>query len=157
MWNIKIKNLNFKKGFTLIEIIVVLIIVGVLAALSLTSLFQWIDRSRVAEAVLTLKNTVDRADQCVLSNDAACINQIVSSASSPYFIYGEASSSSGNYVFTAYWNEGLYPRSVVPVTFPSCAPGIVAGANHYGWVVVCLDPVTHVRTLGSGGVFQGMY
>ena len=42
-------------GFTLIEIIVVLIIVGVLATLALANLFSWIERSRAAEAISNLR------------------------------------------------------------------------------------------------------
>lgn len=74
------KNLfikNFTKAFTLIEIIVVLIILGVLAALALPSLFIWIERSRSAEAILFLKSINDQMITCTEAHpppDTSCID-----------------------------------------------------------------------------------
>ena len=45
------KNINNKSGFTLIEIIVVLIIIGVLACIAMPNLFTNIQKSKGAEAV----------------------------------------------------------------------------------------------------------
>ena len=45
------KRLNNKSGFTLIEIIVVLIIIGVLASIALPNLFSNIPRSKAATAL----------------------------------------------------------------------------------------------------------
>ncbi len=44
---------NKAKGFTLIELIVVLIILGLLASLAIPAYFSWIKRSQSAEAMLT--------------------------------------------------------------------------------------------------------
>ena len=51
-------------GFTLIEIIVVLIILGVLAALAIPSYFTWIRRSQAAEAIVSMKQINDRIQAC---------------------------------------------------------------------------------------------
>ncbi len=55
------RKLN-NQGFTLLEIIIVIIIVGVLAALALPKFFQTIENSRVAEAFTNL-NAVNQAMQ----------------------------------------------------------------------------------------------
>ena len=75
----KIKN--NKSGFTLLEIIIVIIIVGVLASLALPRLFNTIEFSRSTEALNSigiLKRAADRCDMAVeaqtgnTDNFAAC-------------------------------------------------------------------------------------
>jgi len=50
----KVKKLNKKSGFTLLEIIVVIIIVGVLASLALPRFFSTVEFSRSTEALNSL-------------------------------------------------------------------------------------------------------
>ena len=56
---------NKKSGFTLIEIIVVLIIVGILASIALPSLFKNVARSRAAEALAGLSTYKSQTEGCV--------------------------------------------------------------------------------------------
>src|SRR5438105_1820544 len=59
--------MNNKKnsGFTLIEIIVVLIILGVLAAIALPNLFGNINRSRAAEAMASISTYKTQVEGCL--------------------------------------------------------------------------------------------
>ena len=64
----KIKN--NKSGFTLLEIIIVIIIVGVLASLALPRLFNTIEFSRTTEALNVIGGLKRSADRCALANEA---------------------------------------------------------------------------------------
>ena len=53
-----------QKGFTLIEIIVVVIIVGVLASFAITNFNHWIEASRSAEVLPALNNLANQITSC---------------------------------------------------------------------------------------------
>lgn len=84
--------INKNKSFTLIEIIVVLIILGVLAALALPMLYNWIERSRVSEAYAQLAIISKEFQGSYSKNQdfAAARDQVTASTpnySSPHFDY----------------------------------------------------------------------
>jgi len=85
-------KINNKSGFTLIEIIVVLIIVGVLAAIALPSLFTNIKKARGGEAMASLGAYKSIVEGCLqghvgsehLCNNAALGASLVSTANFTY-------------------------------------------------------------------------
>jgi len=61
----KIRNADRQQGFTLIEIIIVVVILGILAAIALPRLTSSIDNARAAEA-FSVGSTINKAfDRCL--------------------------------------------------------------------------------------------
>jgi prepilin-type N-terminal cleavage/methylation domain-containing protein len=69
-------KMNKKSGFTLLEIIIVIIIVGVLASLALPRFFSTIEYSRSTEALSAISALRQSVERCYLSNGgtyAGCV------------------------------------------------------------------------------------
>ncbi|MEO6928130.1 MAG: type IV pilin protein [Casimicrobiaceae bacterium] len=56
------------RGFTLIEMLIVVVLVGVLAAIALPSYFQYVQRSKIIEATTGLSNMRTKFEQFFLDN-----------------------------------------------------------------------------------------
>lgn len=84
-------DLNKKEAFTLIEIIVVLIILGVLAAIAVPNLFSNIYKAKSAEALITQGMINKQLTVCLLRFpdvwDDSCNLDSTSSAPNSYSIY----------------------------------------------------------------------
>ena len=67
------KKLNIKnyKGFTLIEMLVVVLIIGILAGIALPQYTSAVRKARVAEAKIALRAIIDATDRYYLARDAA--------------------------------------------------------------------------------------
>ena len=64
---------NNKSGFTLIEIIVVMIIVGILAAIALPNLFGNIQKSKGTQALTTMDSYKTAMETCATENSATTV------------------------------------------------------------------------------------
>ena len=67
----KLNKMSNKSGFTLLEIIIVIIIVGVLASLALPKFFQTVEFSRSTEATNVLGSARRAADRCAMMGGAS--------------------------------------------------------------------------------------
>jgi len=56
------------RGFTLIEMLIVVVLVGILAAIALPSYFQYVQRSKIIEATTGLSNYRTQMEQYFLDN-----------------------------------------------------------------------------------------
>ncbi len=57
-----------ERGFTLIEMLIVVVLVGILAAIALPSYFQYVQRSKIIEATTGLSNLRTKMEQYFLDN-----------------------------------------------------------------------------------------
>ena len=84
---------RINSGFTLIEIIVVLIIVGILASIALPSLFSNVAKSRVAEGMTALSTYKSQTEGCVQAH------YLTAATSCTWAALGLVSAS-GNFLYT---------------------------------------------------------
>ena len=68
------KNKNYKLGFTLLELLVVVLIIGILAAIALPQYKKVVLKSRGAEAIATLKTIIDAQRIYYLTNGSYTTN-----------------------------------------------------------------------------------
>lgn len=99
----KIKN--NKSGFTLLEIIIVIIIIGVLASLALPRLFSSIEFSRSTEAFATLGTIRKAMERCYLMNnqsyDTNCVSFANLDIGDPSAAFGSVAGAHFDYTFTS--------------------------------------------------------
>ncbi len=99
MDTLKIKN----NGFTLVEIIIVLVILGVLVTIALPGLFAQIERNRAQEAINTMNFIKSSIETCGLQNNyqfSQCNNWTSLNMLDPSYNTPPGSNMGSNFIYT---------------------------------------------------------
>ncbi|MBF0571298.1 MAG: prepilin-type N-terminal cleavage/methylation domain-containing protein [Candidatus Omnitrophica bacterium] len=160
-----------KKGFTLIEIIVVLIILSIASTLALSSYFSWIARSNASEATLNLKSYADSLDGYFYGhgsdphNPFACNTNVLTAPSSSNFTYNIDGNSTSCMAQTnpLYSVEYIVTATVTPGDGQGSRTGRLTCPKSYfsfDWpdssIVICRN-FDGTRTFLGSGIFEGMF
>ncbi len=161
--------LKSMKGFTLVELMVVVAIIGILAAVAVPNFRKYQSKSKTSEAKLILASAfmAENAGFSDYSTYVSCLGQIgmaVEHSTARYYAIGFSGESNG--AATTYGNSFVSAQFGV-----TGCPGFAEGNHYFSGVkpipgrtnrcsgVVCLPPngySTNTFTVGAGGVISSM-
>lgn len=101
--------MSAQRGFTLLELMIVVVVIGVLAMIAYPNYTDYVRRGKIAEATSTLMDTRSKMEQFFLDNrtyvgsDAASLpcNSTVLNTGKQYFQYACSNLGAGTYTVTA--------------------------------------------------------
>jgi type IV pilus assembly protein PilE len=112
----EVDSKTLQKGFTLIELMIVVAVIGILASIAIPSYTDYVQRGKVAEATSTLADLRVRMEQYYQDNRTYVGGQCAPASGAKYFTYtcsvaptdaaytlqaaGNASENMGNFNFT---------------------------------------------------------
>ena len=90
VFNTQLAKVN-QKGFTLMELMIVIAIIGILASIAVPSYTDYVKRGKAAEATATLADLKSRMEQCFQDNKdythATCAALCATPVDAEYFTY----------------------------------------------------------------------
>ena len=159
-----------KQGFTLIEVIVVLIIIGILAAVSVSSYFGWVEKARAMEAVLALKTANDQIQACMANYENTgiiptdplpqpCNSFAHSVGLNPpliHFAQGVIWTNNGEEYFISLYRNSVDYSGTIPVARPPICAGVVSMNSVPSGLGICHN-IDGSNVISGWGLYKGMY
>lgn len=129
------KKISSRSGFTLIEIIVVMIILGVVVAIALPNIFSSIERSRAQEAISNMSSIRQQIDVCIETSGGKSTNCTAATVDTPHFDYVVADlDDSGNATITATRAANTKDAAAVPTATGTHVVVLTRDATNKNWV-----------------------
>jgi len=119
----KLPTQKVQQGFTLIELMIVVAIIGILAAIAIPAYQDYIARSQMSEAMVLadgLKTPVAEASV----QTGVCPNNTAANAAASGI--GIDTSISGKYVLSVHTGTGAYPNCTIVATMRPAASNVVS-------------------------------